>query len=119
MSSTQESLPPRQSFTALSDALTARGLEVRVLSGGTLEVRNRAAEPPEGDRMGRALSPGLRQEVACRRHIGGSLWWFWVWSGMTRSAPAELEPLCPVGGVETAAERIVRVLAVPGESAVV
>ncbi|WP_146778722.1 hypothetical protein [Actinomadura craniellae] len=59
------------------------------------------------------MSPGLRQDIACLRRddAGGALWWHWVWSGPTRDAPGELEPLCPADEIETAAERITRVLA--------
>lgn len=59
------------------------------------------------------MSPGLRQEVACRPGEAGVLWWFWVWSGPTRQSPPEYEPLCPADQVERAAEWIARVLAVP------
>ncbi|MFI0409122.1 hypothetical protein [Actinomadura sp. 3N508] len=87
---------------------------------GVVGVFNPAGEPAvgggagdsAGDGGGRALGPGLRQEVRCAERQGGALWWFWVWwDGSGQSCP-DLEPLCPAGEIETAAERIAAVLAV-------
>jgi hypothetical protein len=103
----------RAGASALVAALRQRGL---VAEGHPTEwavrARHPAAEAGGGDPRGRALSPGLRQEVRCRRGADGGWWWYWVWSGATRHSEPELEPLCPLSAVETAADRIARVLAV-------
>ncbi|TYB49323.1 hypothetical protein [Actinomadura chibensis] len=76
---------------------------------------NPDGEPAPDDPQGQMMSPGLRQEVRCRPHgPDGDLWWHWVWSGPTRNAEPELEPLCPLREPERAAERIGRVLALEG-----
>ncbi|MFC5752177.1 hypothetical protein [Actinomadura rugatobispora] len=97
---------------ALVAALEGRGLVAEAWGHGVVRARNPAGDPDTDDPRGQALSPRLQQEVVCRP-LGGSLWWLWAWSGAERNSPAELEPLCPVSEVETAAERIARVLAVP------
>ncbi|MGP4024190.1 hypothetical protein [Actinomadura sp. 3N407] len=102
----------RASALALVDALEARGLVAEVWGHGAVRVRNPAGEPDTDDPQGQAFAPGLRQEVLCRHHQG-VLWWLWVWSGPTRDAVPELEPLCPVEDTVTAAEALARVLAVP------
>ncbi|RSN59572.1 hypothetical protein [Actinomadura sp. WAC 06369] len=96
---------------ALAKEVQARDLEVVAVRPGSVRVRNPAGEPDKDDPQGQAFSPGLRQEVVCRDR-GGVLWWWWVWSGPTRDSCAELEPLCPVADVATAADRLARVLAV-------
>lgn len=98
---------------ALTAMLTMRGLQVRRQREDSLVVRNPAGGPDGSDHRGRLLSPGLRQEVACRPDGSGRLWWFWVWSGATRTSPPEYEPLCPAEQIERAADRVARVLAVP------
>lgn len=99
---------------ALSAALSARGLEVRILANGTVRVRNMGGEPGlDGDPVGQVMAPGLRQDVECAPHNDGAVWWFWAWSGAERDSPPELEPICPAGEIDKAAERIARVLAVP------
>jgi hypothetical protein len=80
---------------------------------GAVRVWNPAGEADPNDRRGQLMSPGLRQEVQCGRRADGGLWWFWVWSGPTRKSPPDLEPLCPIDETEKAADRIVKVLAVP------
>lgn len=102
----------RSAALALVEALEVRGLVAGMWEHGAVRARNPAGEPDPGERLGRALTPGLRQEVLCRPR-DGVLWWLWVWSGATRSSPQELEPLCPVTDVVTAADRIARVLAAP------
>jgi len=98
---------------ALAEVLTARGftVSVRASTGDVLSARNRAADARTGNPLGVVLSPGLVQTVACRPHADGGLWWHWVWLERENDAP-EYEPLCPAAEVETAAERIGRVLAV-------
>ena len=102
----------RSAAAALVADLERRGLVAEVIGNGLVRVRNPAGEPDVGDPRVRALSPGLRQEVLCRPHRG-ALWWWWVWSGPTRHALSELEPMCPVLNTAFAGERIARVLAVP------
>lgn len=102
----------RSSALALVAGLEARGLVAEVWGHGAVRARNPAGEPDAGDPRGQGFAPGLRQEVLCRPR-DGVLWWWWVWSGVTRSSPPELEPLCPVEDTVTAADRIARVLAVP------
>jgi hypothetical protein len=97
---------------ALIAELERRGLVGKAWGHGAVRVYNPAGEPDGGDPLGRALGPGMRQEVLCRRR-DGVLWWWWAWSGPTRTSPPELEPLCPVADAVTAVERIARVLAVP------
>jgi hypothetical protein len=97
---------------ALVAELEQRGLIAQAQGHGVVWARNPAGDPKHGDPRGRALSPRLQQEVVCRP-LGSSLWWLWAWSGVERDSPAELEPLCPAWQVETAAERIAHVLAVP------
>ncbi|WP_460365826.1 hypothetical protein [Actinocorallia lasiicapitis] len=95
----------------LAERLRAAGLVVAV-DGMALIARN-VREPEGVTRAGKALHPGLNQEVRCQRRTSGELWWFWAWSGAIRGAPPELEPLCPAVEVMRAAERIAHVLAVP------
>jgi hypothetical protein len=103
----------KKNAEALAAVLTAGGLNVSQQRCGSLVVRNPAGEPEADDRLGRLLSPGLRQVVACRPVDGdGALWWFWVWSGPERHSAPEYEPLCPAEEFEHAADRIAHVVAV-------
>jgi hypothetical protein len=100
---------------ALGEELIRRGFTVTTRAGGMVSARNGAADPPSGDSLARAMSAGLIQPVMCGPREGDrELWWFWVWSGPTRDAPPDYEALCPADQIETAAEKIARVLAVPG-----
>jgi hypothetical protein len=102
----------RAEARTLATVLERRGLTSSILGHGAVLARNPAGEPDPDDPRGQAFSPGLRQEVVCRPHgPDGALWWHWSWSGPTRTSPPELEPLCPAGDTEMAAERIARVLA--------
>jgi hypothetical protein len=102
----------RACVEALVSVLTERGLEARALRGGIIRAENHAARPDKDDRMARALYPGLRQEIACAPLDGrGPLWWYWVWSGRTRDASDEWEPLLPVSDLTAVADRIAAVLA--------
>ncbi|MUN40685.1 hypothetical protein [Actinomadura litoris] len=87
-----------------------------VTGQGVVVVWNPAAEPdyyPESpDGPGELRGPALWQEVRTGRRAAGDLWWFWVWAGADGELP-ELEPLCPMEEVETAANRLAVVLAVP------
>lgn len=97
---------------SLAASLKKLGLEVVCETINSLVVSNPALG---GDDLGAySVSPGLRQEVACIRHAEGDnqLWWFWVWPGITKASPPDLEPLCPAGRTNTAAVAIARVLAV-------
>jgi hypothetical protein len=101
---------------ALVTILSRRGLTARAQRGAIVGVENRAACPDENDRVAQALYPGLRQEIACAPLNGtGPLWWHWVWSGPTRDAPSEWEPLVPIGELTAAADRIATVLALRPE----
>lgn len=80
----------------LAPLLIREGLNVTVSSAGVVEVRN-----PRDARM--------RQPLVLREHQG-ALWWHWQWSGPTRDAPPEYEPMVPVDNVDEAARRIANVL---------
>ncbi|CNF62292.1 Uncharacterised protein [Mycobacterium tuberculosis] len=122
---TTETRSQRSAASALAAALQERGLAATVRRHGVVGAFNPAgelrggADHGAGDCVGdegrQAFGPGLRQEVRCAERPGGALWWFWVWwDGPAGSGP-DLEPLCPAGETETAAERIAAVLAVsPG-----
>ncbi|MBX6767763.1 MAG: hypothetical protein IRY90_11535 [Actinomadura rubrobrunea] len=114
-----ERRPMAERVAALVTALNARGLVGKAYQGGAVLAVNPAGEPDGGDLRGRAMSPGLRQEVRCLRNPrdGGRLWWYWAWAGPTRQSPADLEPLCPAADAEMAADWIAKVLAVPSADA--
>ncbi|GAA3219985.1 hypothetical protein [Actinocorallia longicatena] len=95
----------------LEARLRAFGLAVAV--GESSLIARNIRESEGATAAGRAMNPGLRQEVTCQPDAAGVPWWFWVWQGPTRDAPGELEPLCPAANLEWAAERITRVLAMP------
>jgi hypothetical protein len=102
---------------ALGEELMRRGFAVITRAGHMISARNRAADPPPGDARARLMSRGLIQPVVCGPREGDQeLWWFWVWSGPTRDAPPEYEALCPAAEIDTAAEKIARVLAVRDEA---
>ena len=103
----------REPALALVAALEGRGLVASVAGHGAVRAENPAGQPEKDDPRGRALGPGLRQEVWCRRRDDGALWWFWVWWAATRDVESDIEPLCPVADTATAADRISRVLAAP------
>jgi hypothetical protein len=110
----QASLDERAAYlAALAAALAEQRLNVsQGLS--VLLAANPAASAD--DPRGQAMSPGLRQQVACLRRDDGRSrwWWFWTWPGPTADSPPDLEPLCPAEDIGTAAQAIARVLAVPG-----
>ncbi|GAA2162088.1 hypothetical protein [Actinomadura napierensis] len=103
----------REPALALVAALEGRGLVATVAGHGAVRAENPAGQPEKDDPRGRALGPGLRQEVRCRHQDDGSLWWFWVWWAASGEAEPDTEPLCPIADTETAADRIARVLAAP------
>ncbi|GAA4608252.1 hypothetical protein GCM10023195_32180 [Actinoallomurus liliacearum] len=84
----------------LAPLLIRQGLNVTVDRDGTVEVRN-----PRNTRMS--------QPLVLRVHQGG-LWWHWQWSGTTRDAPSEYEPMVPAEDVDEAGRRIVNVLRTDG-----
>jgi hypothetical protein len=114
--SADRALPSEQQWKgaslALVGALERRWLIARVRDQGAVWVRNPAGDPDSDNPRSKALSPRLQQEVVCRL-LDGSPWWLWAWSGSGRNSPADLEPLCPAADVDTAADRIAHVLAVP------
>jgi hypothetical protein len=96
----------------LSPLLMRQGLQVVAQRNGFVEVRN-----PSGNRttdpLGRALNPGMKQSIALGDH-DGALFWFWVWTGVTRDAPPEYEPMVPAEDLDEVARRLANVLAVAG-----
>jgi hypothetical protein len=102
----------------LETALTARGFTVRVEeTRWSLVAVNKAVEPDD-PRDPLAIAYGstkLVQRVALATDATGALCWFWQWSGPTRDAPSEYEPLGPAAGIADAADRITRVLALAGQ----
>ena len=94
--------PPADTVNAhtlkLAPLLVRHGFKVAVRSDGVVEVRN-----PQDPRMTQALM--LREHQGAR-------WWCWLWSGPTRHAPPEIEPMVPADDVEEAARRIANVLTV-------
>ncbi|MCW2948406.1 MAG: hypothetical protein JWR24_5123 [Actinoallomurus sp.] len=96
----------------LAPMLMRQGLQVVAQRNGFVEVRN-----PSGNRttdpLGRALNPGMKQSIALGDR-DGVLWWHWVWSGVTRDAPPEYEPMCAADDLDEVARRLAVVLAVAG-----
>ncbi|MFC9973480.1 hypothetical protein ACFVH6_21560 [Spirillospora sp. NPDC127200] len=90
--------------------LSKQGFKVARLHGQALQVRNPKGEPDPHDRRAQLLSPGLRQEVACRQDGAGTWWWCWVWANP--DGDPDYEPLCPAEAIGYAASRIAHVLAV-------
>ncbi|MCO6009334.1 hypothetical protein NE236_30620 [Actinoallomurus purpureus] len=82
----------------LAPLLIRQGLNITISREGTVEVRN-----PRDSRM--------RQFLVLREHQG-ALVWHWVWSGPSRDAPPELEPMVAADDVEEAARRIITVLSI-------
>jgi hypothetical protein len=82
----------------LAPLLLRDGLNVAVRSDGVVEVWN-----PADTRM--------TQPIVAREHQG-VLWWWWVWSGPTRDAPPEYEPMVAVEDVDEAVRRLANVLRV-------
>ncbi|GAA4638830.1 hypothetical protein GCM10023196_098110 [Actinoallomurus vinaceus] len=80
----------------LAPLLRRDGLNVAVHRDGVVEVRN-----PGDTRM--------TQPIVVREHQG-AWWWHWQWSGPSRDAPPEYEPMVPVDDVEEAARRLANVL---------
>lgn len=90
----------RTAAARLAPLLIRRDLRVTVGRLGVVEVCN-------------PLESRMRQPIVLREHQGG-LWWWWLWSGPTRDAPPELEPMVHADDVEEAARRIANVLSVFG-----
>jgi hypothetical protein len=101
-------------ISGLVRALTIRGLAAEAVGAAMVWAVNRAADPDGDDPVGAVMSPGLRQAVVCRADETGHLLWWWVWSGPTRDAPTEYEPLGPATEVDAAAVRIAAVLRLDG-----
>jgi hypothetical protein len=79
-----------------------------------LTVKNEAVET-DGSPLARAYgNAGLMQRILLARNEGEP-YWFWEWSGPSRGAPPEYEPIAPAGDIEQVAERITRVLALAGQ----
>jgi hypothetical protein len=97
----------RTHLDELAAALRSRGLAVRV-GTSALMAWNPAASATD-DPRGQAMNPGLSQYVAIAPD-GGSLNWYWCWTGSTRDAPLETEYMCPAEEIERAADLVARVL---------
>jgi hypothetical protein len=102
----------------LSASLTTRGFKVIVEEKRWSVVAVNEAAAPEDPHDPLALAYGsvkLVQRVRLAPHPhNGTLYWFWQWSGETREAPPEYQPLCPAHAIAEATERISRVLALVG-----
>jgi hypothetical protein len=102
----------------LSASLTTRGFKVIVEEKRWSVVAVNEAAAPEDPHDPLALAYGsakLVQRVRLAPHPhNGTLYWFWQWSGETREAPPEYQPLCPAHAIAEATERIFRVLALVG-----
>ena len=96
------SSPPADTVKAhtlkLAPLLIRVGLNVTVRRDSVVEVRN-----PGDTRM--------TQPIVVREHQG-ALWWWWLWSGPTRDASPEYEPMVPAEDVDEAARRLANVLRV-------
>jgi hypothetical protein len=86
----------RAATARLAPLLMRAGLNVTVNAVGVVEVRN-----PGSRRM--------TQPIVVREHQS-AWWWHWQWSGPTRDAPPEHEPMVPVEDVGEAARRLANVL---------
>jgi hypothetical protein len=99
----------------LGIALTDRDLRVRVQSHDwSVVATNEAPTTPDGppDPLAAAYGPvKLTQRVTLALNARGHLWWHWQWSGPTRGAPPEYQPLCLAQAIAEATERVTRVLA--------
>jgi hypothetical protein len=102
--------PPAKHVELLVRALERRGFTAEAVGAATVRAANHAVGPAEGDPLAASLSPGLSQTVLCRPGEDGRLMWWWVWSGPTREAPSEYEPLGPATEIDATADRIARVL---------
>jgi hypothetical protein len=91
----------------LAEALRGHGLAVR--TGTSALVAWNPAASATDDPRGQAMNPGLSQYVAIAPD-GGSLHWYWCWTGPTRDAPLETEYMCPAEEIDRAADLVARVL---------
>jgi hypothetical protein len=98
---------------ALTVALTERGFVAETIGARMVWAKNSDADPSDEDPRS-AASPGLRQTVVCQHDAEGRLGWFWVWSGPTSGAHADLEYMCPAANIDQAADRIASVLRLDG-----
>ena len=104
----------QKAMASLVAELEARGITAKPMSRNAVLATNRAGDPNTAGPRGRAMNPGLNQEVVCLTHgPEHSLWWFWAWSGPTRDATPDFEPFCPADHPDHAADRITHVLAIP------
>jgi len=101
-------------IAALVAELEARGITAKPMSRNAVLATNPAGDATTSDPRGKAMNPGLSQEVVCLVHgPDHTLWWFWAWSGPTRDSAPDLEPLCPAQDPGHAAARIAHVLNLP------
>jgi hypothetical protein len=97
----------RTRLDELAAALRGRGLEARAGTSALIAWNPKASVTD--DPRGRAMNPGLSQYVAIAPD-GGSLHWYWCWTGPARDASLEAEYMCPAEEIERAATLITRVL---------
>lgn len=95
--------------TRLVNALLGLGLSAEPFGASMVWAVNRAADPDGGNARAVQMSPGLRQAVQCRADEMGQLGWYWVWT--FRGERPTYEWFAPVNQINTAAEKVARVLA--------
>lgn len=102
----------RKYIDSLSSALHQRNLKM-VVRGSVVTVTNLAVRVDHS--LGRAMNPGLSQDVLLRKTDDG-LMWCWVWEPPRtgdRDAPIpdpEIEPFSMADDIERVAEKVARVV---------
>jgi hypothetical protein len=102
----------------LAAALGARGLEVAGKLPA-LTVRNPAVAGQ--DPYGKAMTPGLSQDILLHLDESRGWTWCWVWPAFRsaeRDVPTpdpEVEPICPAADIDFAADRIAGVVRLAGD----
>lgn len=111
----------------LTTALVDRGLVVKALQrerdshgapAGKQMLALAITNPGVGgiDAAGRAMSPGLGQQIVLEERPERGLCWCWVWPAWrpaergTPTPEPEIEPICPADDVDFAAARIANVV---------
>ncbi|WP_345434436.1 hypothetical protein [Actinoallomurus vinaceus] len=102
----------RTRLNELAMALRCHGLEVRIGTSALMAWAPKASMTD--DPRGEAMNPGLSQYVAIAPD-GGSLNWYWCWTGPARDSPLEAEYMCPAEQIDRATTLIRKVLHVDVE----